>query len=745
MRAIGWLILATLLASAQAVRAQSQPVSAEQIDAAVARAVAHIRAARTPEGGWPEDVPDAQGQEFGGRTALALYALLTAGESYQQPWMQQSIQSLRQQEPATVLGRALRVMALTQLPPQLAQPTVAEDANWLIRASRDDGAYDYRPGNHGPDAWDNANTQMALLAVYSAARAGIETPTAYYRRLERHWLAHQTGEGGWSYNRATNRAYGSMSAAGLSSLLICREMIGDEAILTCRAAGDDEPIRRAMAYLVENYTPYDNPGRGPIDYFQWVYNVGRVGMTSGYKYIGDRDWFAECATELLRTQRPDGGWGRLDNTCYATLFLARGSQPLLLSKLQYEGTWNPRPRDATNLTTWLSRRFERPMRWQVLSADAPAEQWFDAPVLYISGATPPRFSDEQIERIRRFVYAGGMILSEAACNSATFNAEMRKIYQRLFPEYELLRIDPNHPIYTLDYAPEHPPVLMGVSNGLRLWAVHSPSDLSRAWHTGSVRTERALFDQAANLYYYVTETGQLSPAGLARPVEPDGRLCSRSVRLARLRHDGAWNPEPLTDAQLAARLANQADLNVVLLGPTDPAEVSFEHADAAIITGLDSLSLTDEQRAALRRFVEAGGTILVDAAGGSQSFTDSVRDELLTLPGERTARPVDPDAPALLHRPGRRIDRVQYRPATAAGMVRRNEPMLEAAYDRNGDPAVIFSRYDWTAGLAGVEGYHIRGLTPDSSIELVGNLLLYAAERAAEHRESSVDVEWTAP
>ena len=41
--------------------------------------------------------------------------------------------------------------------------------------------------------------------------------------------------------------------------------------------------------------------------------------------------------------------------------------------------------------------------------------------------------------------------------------------------------------------------------------------------------------------------------------------------------------------------------------------------------------------------------------------------------------------------------------------------------------AVIFSRDDLTAGLAGVQVYGIRGYQPESAFELMRNILLHAA------------------
>ncbi len=89
--------------------------------------------------------------------------------------------------------------------------------------------------------------------------------------------------------------------------------------------------------------------------------------------------------------------------------LTRGQA--LFHKLQTDGDWNCRPQDLSNLTRWLSRTFEVPLRWEVVSFDMSLAQWRVAPILYITGSKSPAFTEPQIARLRRFVLEGGTIFS----------------------------------------------------------------------------------------------------------------------------------------------------------------------------------------------------------------------------------------------------------------------------------------------------------------------------------------------
>ena len=93
----------------------------------------------------------------------------------------------------------------------------------------------------------------------------------------------------------------------------------------------------------------------------------------------------------------------------------------MISKLAYnvtdakgksaEGHWNQRPRDAANLMNWMSHQFERQINFQVVGIDTDAEEWLDAPVLLITGSKDPKFTNDDVEKLRQFVRMGGLIFS----------------------------------------------------------------------------------------------------------------------------------------------------------------------------------------------------------------------------------------------------------------------------------------------------------------------------------------------
>ena len=96
-----------------------------------------------------------------------------------------------------------------------------------------------------------------------------------------------------------------------------------------------------------------------------------------------------------------------------------------MNKLAYDGYWANRPRDTANLAKYAGKRLEREFNWQVVNLSADWTDWLDSPVLYISGHVPPKFSDEDLDKLRAYVQSGGMIFTHADGGREEFDKFIR--------------------------------------------------------------------------------------------------------------------------------------------------------------------------------------------------------------------------------------------------------------------------------------------------------------------------------
>jgi hypothetical protein len=132
----------------------------------------------------------------------------------------------------------------------------------------------------------------------------------------------QTPESGWAYRGADEAAYPRMTAAGACSWVICRTSLAAD--LAPDAAAGEARIVNARNWL-ERSTDPSQMGSQPDYYLLW--SVERFCMTSRLAALGTRDWYAEGASILLRSQGADGVWaggaGAVPDTCMALLFLRK--------------------------------------------------------------------------------------------------------------------------------------------------------------------------------------------------------------------------------------------------------------------------------------------------------------------------------------------------------------------------------------------------------------------------------------
>ncbi len=651
---------------------------------------------------------------------------------------------------------SLRACVYAALKDKTIEPALAKDVAWLVSAQMPDGGHTYFTAGKDKDAQsDNSNSQMALLAVWAAWAHGVDAPLEFWKKAQAYWLDQQQLDGGWGYVPAggAGKSYGSMTAAGLASLyaaMDCRgtgvppvsspadsghkqreETHGQDGRATEDTHGPDahatdpKPIAAAIGWLAKNYHSDENPGKDVQWYYYWLFAVQRVGLASGLRNLGDHDWYAGGSAELLASQTDDGSWSDGDpaDTALATLFLARGSGPVLVTKLQYDGKWNARPRDMANLTRWLGHTFERPVNWQIVGDGAPLKDFQDAPILYISGGGPIELSDAAIAKLRTYVQQGGMIFSEAAGNNGDFTADMQRIYARLFPDYPLQRLGDDHPLYRIQYPRKEMAGLSGVSNGVRLLAVHSGRELSLGLQLGPSKDNIPCFELAANLYLLATDKGVLRPRGvlpwpLERTFTPKA-----TIDIVRLRHKANWDPEPLAWQRQAILMGNRYGIKLNVREPIDIADLDARKCAIAVATGTADLELTAKETKALGDFFAQGGTLIVDSAGGAKPFATSVQKQILPLvPGGVTSTL----SLKMLQNGPAPLEALSYRRDFALQVGPSSLPRISGVY-RGEKLSVVFTPDDLTEALSACQAYGIRGLSPQCAHAVVTNLLVRIA------------------
>jgi hypothetical protein len=574
-------------------------------------------------------------------------------------------------------------------------------------------------GNFG---WDNSNSQYGLLGVWSAAEVGAEVNNSYWQAVENHWTRCQLANGAWDYAGFDRSGTGrlSMTVAGIASLFVTHDYLDAPKI---GAQVGREPFSKALAkglaYLETGDTAVDVRGGYSL------YGLERVGLASGFKFLGDHDWYRELAGAVVRSQDADGSWGSELETAYTLLFLARGRHPILMNKLRFDGPWANRPRDVSNLARFGSKEMERPLNWQVVPITREWTEWADSPILYIGTHVPVDLSDEELGKIRSFVQAGGLLFTQADGSKVEADQWAEKLAKKLFPVYEMKDLSDEHEIYHVLYKPSPHPKLRAVSNGARLLMVHSPTDITQYWQMRQDKTRRSLFELGMNLFLYASGKGDLRNRLASLYIPPPPAASGGSISVARVKYPGNWDPEPAAWGRFSRYFQRETDvgLNVaaVDMDKLDPAIAGFAHW-----TGTDAYTPTPAEIAAIRKYVEEGGVLLIDPCGGSGDFYESTRQALLKAFPEARGQMISKSHPIFTaSSPGmENLPAAQVRPFVKTKGLGTSGRLDGINF---GKGKVIYNPLDIGSGMLGSNTWGILGFEPAYATSLLKNMLIWSA------------------
>lgn len=509
-------MLATIVSNLQA------EVTAEQVRVAIDGGIRFLKSRQQPDGSWPDIAAAVVAGQQGGVSALCTLALLNAGADPSDPAMQRALKQLRALEPEATYVVALQAMVFARAEPEKDLTLIRRNVRWLektqIRGGKYAGAWSYSESTARGNAGDNSNSQFALLALHEAERVGVSADDQTWRLARKYWESCQNPDGSWGYTFSSPQGTGSMTCAGITSLVIASDRLqsGGAKVVGSRieccsphSAADADRIEKGWRWLGRNYSISQNP-QGAGWHLYYLYGLERTGRLTAQRFIplaqkaafagdaeGRADWYREGSEWLIthpvaletgvwRGQNTEGN--ELIGTSMALLFLSKGRWPVLMSKMQHApGTdWNHHRADAANLTRLAESRWKQDMTWQIVDLRAATvEELVQTPVMYLSGSQDPvpegaTKRKELARKIRDYLDRGGFLFAVADCDGVGFDRGFRQLMQEVFtePEYRLRLLEPEHPIWRAEAEidPHQLRPVWGVEFGCRTSVAYVPPE-----------------------------------------------------------------------------------------------------------------------------------------------------------------------------------------------------------------------------------------------------------------------------
>ncbi len=159
--------------------------------------------------------------------------------------------------------------------------------------------------------------------------------------------------------------------------------------------------------------------------------------------------------------------------------------------------------------------------------------------------------------------------------------------------------------------------------------------------------------------------------------------------------------------------------------PVELGEGKLAEYKVAHLTGTTALKLEEAERAELAKFIESGGVLIVDAAGGSAMFAQSVEPQLslLVSGGKLEVLPMEHGVYAV---GGKKLDQADYRMFARANLVGGARIPRIQGIGKDGKTVIYYSREDLSMGIVGSSIDGVLGYTPQSATDLMSRLVLYA-------------------
>jgi len=366
------------------------------------------------------------------------------------------------------------------------------------------------------------------------------------------------------------------------------------------------------------------------------------------------------------------------------------------------------------------------------------------PLLFFSGVRTIKFSPSELDLLRLYVLRGGMIVADNIAGGPYFYQSFREAMEKTFPELSFRVLPEDHPLYHImvdvsqvNYPKNlasHEPLLEGMYVYSRVGVLLSKYGLGCGWDGHEV----PLLKQA--VYYDVSSADKigLNIAGYAVGYARIGRAEAKpelfgaldekhptdEFVFAQIKHDGAWNVESGGASRLLQELRQNTSLRVSLKRvPVQPGHDDLSSFTFLYLSGLDDFHWDPAARSALKRFLDSGGTLLINNGLGLRTFDAAVRRELKNLLPGATLAALPPGHPVF--NTVFKLTQAAYTPAAAALHPSLTQPFLEGI-SLNGDVKVIYSPLDLETGWQGLNPPLARAYQPNDALKLGVNIIMYA-------------------
>ena len=163
-------------------------------------------------------------------------------------------------------------------------------------------------------------------------------------------------------------------------------------------------------------------------------------------------------------------------------------EELIFPQVVHAGDWDPSPTAPMNLLKFLAKQTTMEVQFKRVAVDLRQTDAFNYPFLYMTGHEDFVLNDDEVRVLKSYLANGGVLIADACCGRAAFDAAFRRELKKVISDGELKPLPLDHPIYAslvpiekvvyTDWVREQEPALdtptlEGISNGGVLCVIYS--------------------------------------------------------------------------------------------------------------------------------------------------------------------------------------------------------------------------------------------------------------------------------
>ncbi len=198
------------------------------------------------------------------------------------------------------------------------------------------------------------------------------------------------------------------------------------------------------------------------------------------------------------------------------------------------------------------------------------------------------------------------------------------------------------------------------------------------------------------------------------------------LQLAKLKHNGDWNPAPRAVRNLMSSLREMIKVDVVQQSrDLDFGDPNITNYPLVYMHGRTRFTVAAKDRETLVEHLKSGGVLFADACCGSEKFDGAFRQLIQQMFPDKKLEPIPNDHALLTTDTGYDLSQVDF---GAALQNRRGPPILEGI-QHEGRFIVIYSKYDLGCAMERQKSTDCRGYTHESALKIATNIALYALKQ----------------